>query len=117
MKEKKNKHGLKSRWEPSYTAYAYAYADDADEFLGYAGELDVWVDRTSEEVVTLAVVGPESRKIKEESPHNFDTFRVEGGNLISRGVGIDLHIDVHDMCLIYAVCVEEGIFDRENPNA
>lgn len=112
MKKKKNKQGLKNRWEPSY----HPYDGDEDEFLGYAGELDVWLDCTTEKRPLIAVVGPDSRKINEGSMHNFDTFRVEDGNLNAGGGASDLHIDVHDMCLIYALCVENDVFNRENPN-
>lgn len=112
MKKKKNKKGLKPRWEPSYSAYD----GDEDEFLGYAGELDVWLNMTTGKGPVIAVVGPDSRKINAHSMHNFDTFNVEDGNLTTREDMNDLHIDVHDMCLIYAVCVENDVFNREHPN-
>jgi hypothetical protein len=98
----------KPRWEPS----SGMTADSVTIFLGYANDLDVWsLDGTDR----IVVVGPESRLIHPNSRCNFDALDIVDGNLVDKIIPNDLHIDVHDMCLIYALCVEHGLF-KENTN-
>jgi hypothetical protein len=96
---------MEPRWKPSYTV------GSKDKFLGYANDLDVWLESGG-----LVVVGPTERKVNEDNDMNYDSFNVVGNRLVMQGCPVDLHIDVHDMCLIYALCTEHGIF-KENENA
>ena len=98
----------KPRYRPTYTPEG----GRTDKFLGYANDLDVWHDPISSEIF---IVGPESRLIRPDSPCNFDAFNIVDGNIIGRSVVEDIHIDVHDMCLIYALCVKHGLL-KENTN-
>jgi len=97
---------MQPRWTPSYTLDITEAPNDA--FLGYANDLDVWFDDPRGAVV---VVGPESRLIRKNIYINFDAFDIIEGTLKIQGGPKDLHIDVHDMCLIYALCVEKGVLD------
>lgn len=100
------------RYHPSYTAPNGDVMEYDDTFWGYANDLDVWWDDDRELVV---VVGPYEKKIYKKGDTNFDAFEVVDGVLIMEEGPKDIHIDVHDMCLIYAICVEHGLL-KENTN-
>jgi len=97
------------RWIPTYAPQGNA----VDVFLGYANELDVWWG--GDAVGEVYIIGPTSKQIRPTNYCNFDALDVVDGNLIPRMGSEDLHIDVLDMCLIYALCVEHGVF-KENTN-
>lgn len=90
------------RWIPSVELVGGPSAT----FLRYANDLDVWFEH---EKSRIDVVGPKSRVLP-NSEFNFDSFLLEDGVLAPSDRNGDLHIDVHDMCLIYALCVEHGVF-------
>lgn len=94
------------RWTPTYAEGIGEALDD--KFLGYANDLDVWFDGFREVVI---VVGPKQRLIRGDKDINFDAFDIIDGTLKIQDSPKDLHIDVHDMCLIYALCVEKGVLD------
>ena len=99
---------VKPRWKPTYGE------DTVNVFLGCAGDLDVWWG--SDVADEVYIVGPESRLIRPDGRCNFDAFDIVDGNLTPRAGSQDLHIDVHDMCQIYALCFEHKLF-KENTNA
>jgi hypothetical protein len=88
------------------------FADSGTIFLGYANDLDVWWATTVDRIV---VVGPEEKRTAPSSGFNFDVFDIEDGNLVLVDDPIDLHIDVHCMCQIYALCFAHKLF-KENEN-
>jgi len=96
---------MQPRWEPSN-------GGPHMRFLGYANDLDVW---SRDDPKLIIVVGPEEKRIGVGEDFNFDEFAVADGVLVLLAERVDLHIDVHDMCLIYALCVEHGLF-KENEN-
>jgi hypothetical protein len=98
----------KPRWKPTFAPRSEHRS--VDVFLGYANDLDIWCDPTAFEVY---IVGPESKLIRLESRCNFDVLKVVDDNLTPRAGSQDLHIDVHDMCLIYALCVEKGVIKND----
>jgi hypothetical protein len=99
---------MEPRWKPTY---AEGVGEDIDDkFLGYANDLDVWWDDAREIVV---VVGPAEKQINAKGGINFDSFNIIDGTLKAHRGPKDLHIDVHDMCLIYALCVEKGVLDEK----
>lgn len=107
MIERVNKRGEGARYAPTYE-----YAEESnDVFLGYANDLDVWYDPDEP---CVCVVGPDHRRLNPDpSGHNFDAFSIKDGLLeIFEVQKQDLHIDVHDMCLIYALCVEHGLCEE-----
>lgn len=105
MGEEVNKRGEVPRYIPTYGK------TEDDTFLGYADEIDVWYDPNA---IMVSVVGPKHKLLDRNSPHNFDVFEVVDSNLCGLNADPqDLHIDVHDMCLIYALCVEHGVFKEE----
>jgi hypothetical protein len=97
---------MEPRWKPSYadgTGDALEFKDDT--FWGYANDLDVWWDNGRQLVI---VTGPNEKKVRGDEGVNFDAFEIVDGTLKIQDGYVDLHIDVHDMCLIYALCVEKG---------
>lgn len=98
--------------EPRWGIRDATYEDNELKFLGYANDLDVWLILPRH---ILLVVGPEEKRKEPSSDFNFDSFDIGDGVLVIRGEYIDLHIDLHDMCLIYALCTEHGLF-KENEN-
>jgi hypothetical protein len=103
---------VKPRWKPTFAPRSKH--GNGDVFLGYANDLDVWWG--SDVADEVYIVGPESRLIRPDGRCNFDAFDIVDGNLTPRAGSQDLHIDVHDMCQIYALCFEHKLF-KENTNA
>ena len=101
---------MKPRWKPSYTDPDGEIVDYEDTFWGYANDLDVWWDDGRKIVI---VSGSNEKKIREDGDINFDAFDIVDGTLKRQDGPVDLHINVHDMCLIYALCVEHGVFKEE----
>jgi len=98
--------------KPRWKALNNITADSETIFLGYANDLDVWWGTTIDRII---VVGPEEKRTTPNSGFNFDVFDIGDGNLVLMDDPIDLHVDVHDMCQIYALCFEHGVF-KENTN-
>jgi hypothetical protein len=100
---------MQPRWEPSYAESGVGALEFKDDtFWGNANDLDVWWDNGRQLVVA---VGPDEKKVRGDGGVNFDTFDIVDGTLKIQDGYVDLHIDVHDMCLIYALCVEKGVLD------
>jgi hypothetical protein len=99
---------MEPRWKPSYTDGTGDALDYDDAFWGYANDLDVWWDDGRQLVI---VTGPDEKKVRNDGHINFDAFEIVDGTLKIQDGPKDLHIDVHDMCLIYALCVEKGALD------
>jgi len=99
---------MQPRWTPTYAEDFSGVFED--KFLGYANDLDVWFDDYRKVVIA---VGPKQRLIREDKDINFDAFDIIDGTLKIQDGPKDLHIDVHDMCLVYALCVEKGLINGE----
>jgi hypothetical protein len=95
--------------EPRWTPSVDLIGSPSATFLGYANDLDVWFEH---EKKRIDVVGPKSRVLP-NGGFNFDSFLLEYGVLAPLDRNGDIHIDVHDMCLIYALCVEKGVLNGE----
>lgn len=94
---------LPPRYPPSYKH------TEGDYFLGYIEELDVWFDPIRKAV---AIVAPPHKKLDPDSYHNFDAFLLlRSENLYAEGP-LDVHIDLHETCLLYALCAEYGLFEE-----
>lgn len=99
---------MEPRYEPTYDN------NGAEVFLGHAGDIDVWTewngDYGDKEERWIIVIGPTDRKLC-DSTHNFDIYPVEGNKLSSRLLeldGKDIHVELSEMCQVYALCVEHG---------
>jgi len=102
---------MEPRWKPSYAESGVGALEFKDDtFLGCANDLDVWWDDGRK---ILVVVGPAEKQINTEGGINFDAFDTIDGALKIQDSPIDLHIDVHDMCLIYALCVQHKLLDED----
>lgn len=74
-----------------------------EHMLGYAGELDVWIDRQADEPYVF-VVGPEHRKLLATN------FNFDGHPITETGVEwtpTDVHIELHEMCRIIELLQED----------
>jgi hypothetical protein len=100
---------MEPRWKPSYAESGVGALEFKDDtFWGCANDLDIWWDDDREIVV---VVGPKEKQVDADGDTNFDAFDIVDGTLKIQDGYVDLHIYVHDMCLIYALCVEKGVLD------
>ena len=102
------------RYKPTYNN------NNNEVFLGYAGDIDVWTewndDYGDKEERWVIVIGPEDRKLRLETGHNFDIYPVENNVLSSRFLeqdGKDVHVELAEMCQVYALCVEHGYITTE----
>lgn len=85
-----------------------------EEFLGHAGEIDVWYELLDSDPHVL-VVGPTHRKRK-KNDYNYDVYDVGAGHLTPGSLvpdSDDIHVELHEMCEIYALCAAHGIFEKE----
>ena len=102
---------LKPRYEPTWSSQ-----DDQSELIAHVGPLDVYYEYNYEgnDEHWVMVVAP-GRRCKDPAnrPHNFDVYKVEGSNLVSEDDYCDIHIELHEMCKVYALCVKHGILKLE----
>jgi hypothetical protein len=95
--------------------YRVNWTSTGERFVGYANDLDVWVEfpngRNSFANPIVLVVGPkELVKYDAESNHtNYDVYEPRDGALEYRE-SQDMITTPHDMCLIYQIAHEQGIF-------
>lgn len=80
------------------------------EFLGHIKGLEVWLHASRTKIM---VVGSKERLLDPNSEFNFDVFYCRGSNLVESVDPKDVHIDVHDMCLLYDLCVQHKLLDED----
>ena len=94
--------------------YKVNWTTSGEKFVGYANDLDVWVEfpngRNSFTHPIILVVGP-PELVKDDAiaDTNYDIYEPHGGALEHRD-SQDLIITPHDLCLIYQIAHEQGIF-------
>ena len=99
---------MEPRYEPTYNH------NNKEEFLGYAGELDVWTELETDYVEGgrwIIIVGPNDRKLLPQTGHNFDVYPVENNKLSFRFLesdNQDVHVELYEMCQVYELCVKHG---------
>jgi len=103
---------VEPRYEPTYNN------NGNEEFLGHAGEIDVWTELADKDAMErwIVIVGPTNRKLRPETGHNFDVYPAENNVLSSRLLeldGKDIHVELSEMCQVYALCVEYGYITTE----
>ena len=102
-----------SKSEPRYQP-VWAF-NGAEKFLGHAGELDVWTERSwdgSQRHVYL--VGPKHRHLPDpEEPidHNYDSYLAEDGALVMDHPYQEVHVELAEMCEVYALCAAHNVFE------
>jgi hypothetical protein len=88
-----------------------SWADDGDErLIAHIGPLDVYYEYNynGNGREWLIVVGPPERRLDESTDHNFDIYDMQGNNIEPYGSKHDVHIELHEMCEIYALAVARG---------
>ena len=103
---------MEPRYEPTYNH------NGAEVFLGHAGDIDVWTELADKDAGErwIIVVGPKNRKLRPNIIHNFDVYPAENNVLSSRLLeldGKDIHVELSEMCQVYALCVEHGYITTE----
>jgi hypothetical protein len=92
--------------------YGVKWAATGERFVGYANDLDVWVEfpngRNSFAHPIILVVGPPELR-KDGGGAYYDVYEACDGVLEYQDTQ-DLIITPHDMCLIYQIAHEQGIF-------
>jgi hypothetical protein len=96
---------LKHRWAVSELLCNHSHR----RFLGYAGEVDVWINTTDDGMVFVSA-GP-SKKVSEARSFNFDGFQIVNGVLECQESDPDLHLTPYDMCMVYALLKEKGLIN------
>jgi hypothetical protein len=90
--------------------YNVNWSSTGEYFVGYANELDVWVEfpnkRNCFDAPIVLVVGPKHLVVGHA---HYDVFYVEEGVLIYQQAN-DIHTTPHDMALIYQIATQEGVF-------
>lgn len=107
---------LEPRYEPTWNP-----EDDNSKLIAHVGPLDVYYeyDYEGNDEHWILVVGPGKRcRYPENRSDNFDVYKVEGNNLLLLDSGFgsvqDVHIELFEMCEIYALCVARGLIEENN---
>lgn len=97
---------MEPRYEPGWE-------EGNEEFLGHAGEIDVWYE-LMDGYSRILIVGPTHRK-RRKNDYNYDVYDVGTGHLNPEGLAPDnddIHVELHEMCEIYTLCEKHGIFEK-----
>jgi hypothetical protein len=95
--------------------YKVNWAATGEAFVGHANDLDVWVEfpngRNSFAHPIVLVVGPKEL-VKDDANANYDVYEPRDGALgvLEYRESQDIITTPHDMCLIYQIAHEQGIF-------
>lgn len=102
---------LTPRYKPSWTCSD----SDREEFLGYVGDFDIYYEDHGYDTNIVYVVGPPERQMRSGSPHNFDPYQIDGDTLRLHDEigGQDLHLDLHDMCLLHQMLEDQWFMHKE----
>jgi hypothetical protein len=97
---------MEPRYEPTWS-----HETNDEVFIGQAGALDIYYERNKDyDEAWIIAVGPDERKIYDDRQHNFDVYEVRDGNrlVLQTHELQDIHIELHEMCEIYALAVARG---------
>jgi hypothetical protein len=92
--------------------YRVNWTSTGERFVGHANDLDVWVEfpnkANSFRTPIVLVVGPKELR-KDDAKQTYDVYEPHGGALEYRE-SQDIITTPHDLCLIYEIAHEQGIF-------
>lgn len=101
---------IEPRYNPTYNATG------KEEFLGHAGELDVWIEDRggdSRKDYLVLLIAPQERLPNYPDRHyNFDGYEVTEGGLLENDEPMDVHVELQEMCEVYRLCVARGILEE-----
>jgi hypothetical protein len=102
---------VKPRYKPTWIT------DEANSevFIGHVGPLDIYYEHNkTEKEHWIIVVGPDERKRNGNGAHNFDVYDIEKGKMVPHMAGaVDIHIELIEMCEIYALAIKLGYMEEE----
>ena len=100
---------MKPRYEPNWNG------SDGEVLIGHVGPLDIYFEDVAEDHEQwIIVVGPDERMIRPRSAaFNFDVYDiVEGGRIVRNPDSPpDIHIELPEMCDIYALAISLGYLE------
>jgi hypothetical protein len=92
--------------------YEVNWTSTGERFVAHANDLDVWVEFPNKingfRIPIILVVGPKELR-KDDAEETYDVYEPHGGALEHRE-SQDIVTTPHDMCLIYQIAHEQGIF-------
>jgi len=103
---------LTPRHRPSWKTWTVPHNE---VFIGYVNDLDIYYEDQTEDEGSeyIFVVGPKDRKLH-GTLYNFDAYVIKDGRIVMDGeTDHDIHVDLHEMCLIYQLAVEHGHIKTE----
>lgn len=103
---------LTPRHKPSWATWQ---GSRNEVLVGYVNDLDIYYEDQTEDggFEYIFIVGPKDRKLQ-ATQYNFDSFVIEGNALSGESqYRQDIHVDLHEMCLIYQLAVERGCIKTE----
>ena len=97
------------RYNPAYNPTG------AEEFLGHAGELDVWIESRSRhgdgDYIVLLIAPRERLPNYPDRHYNFDGYEVTEDGRLENQEPADVHAELHEMCEVYRLCAARGILE------
>jgi hypothetical protein len=104
---------VKPRHEPSWKEPEVV---GNEILIGHVGPLDVYYEDNyyNNEEKWILVVGPRERKLREPyvSTTNFDIYVItDGSRLTPTALKPDIHIELPEMCEIYALAIRLGYME------
>jgi hypothetical protein len=85
--------------------------DGGEELIGAVGPLDIYYEfRHDIGECSALVVGPPERLFRQQSQSNFDVYTIVDKSRLEGYPhhNFDVHIELHEMCELYALLVEKG---------
>jgi len=106
---------VKPRHEPSWKEPEVV---GNEILIGHVGPLDVYYEDNyhNNEEEWILVVGPRERKLREPyvSTTNFDIYVItDGHRLMPTALKPDIHIELAEMCEIYALAISLGYLEEQ----
>lgn len=92
---------MEPRYDPDW-----GNPEEADEFVGHIGELDVWANVTRYTEKWIYVIGPPKRHLRRRP--NFNGYRIDGNLLVIDGED-DINVTPYELGRLYEIAMEKGL--------
>jgi hypothetical protein len=102
---------VKPRYKPTWT---WSHENNDEVLIGQAGALDIYYEHNEDyDEAWIIAVGPDKRKVYDDRQHNFDVYEVRDGNrlVLQTDERHDIHIELAEMCEIYALAISLGYLE------
>ena len=103
---------MKPRYEPNWKD-----GSDGEALIGHVGPLDIYFEHSeAHDADWLLVVGPEERRVRSRSVGvNYDVFDIKDRRRLELHLEEkhDIHIELAEMCEIYALAISLGYMEEQ----